>query len=161
MRNSHCRWEFVIHRIWEPPNTVRGLAFFHRGASSETFAPLLLKFGPKTIEVCITIEFSLKRFFRRKPEAESTYHWYLIMHMGRRLTVFCDEGELGSSVMLFTFSCCCCCPSQYALLPQCLIGHFVYPCIVIFGFWTSFTSRYLRQSDEISHFLLNFYTTKN
>ena len=34
------------------------------------------------------------------------------MHMGRKLTVLWDEGELGNSVMLFTCSCCRCCPSQ-------------------------------------------------
>ena len=59
-------------------------------------------FGPKTKEVCITIDFApLKKVPARKPEAESIYHSYLIMHMGGSLTIFWDEGELGNSVMLF------------------------------------------------------------
>ena len=49
---------------------------FHMGLPpSETFAPLLLKFGLKTKEVCITIDFApVKRIPRRKPEAKSIYH---------------------------------------------------------------------------------------
>ena len=47
------------------------------------------------------------------------------MHMGRRLTVFWGEGELGSSVMLFTCSCSCCCSSQSVLPTQCPTGDLV------------------------------------
>ena len=61
----------------------------------------------------------------RKPKAKSIYHWYLIMHMGRKLKVLWNERELGNSVMLFTCFCCHCCPSQCALLTQCPIGHLV------------------------------------
>ena len=58
---------------------------------------------------------------------KSIYHWYLTMHIGRKLTVLWHEGELGSSVRLLTcFCCCCCCPSQCALPTQCPIGHLVY-----------------------------------
>ena len=53
------------------------------------------------------------------------------MHMGRKLTVLWDEGELGNSVMLFTWFCCCYCPSQCALPTQCPIGHLVKPAFVV------------------------------
>ena len=83
----------------------------------------LLKFGPKTIEVCITIDFCpLKRIPGRKTKAKSIYYRYLIMHMGRKLIVLWDEGELGNSVRLFSCFCCCCCPSQCAVPTQSAIG---------------------------------------
>ena len=48
-----------------------------------------------------------------------------MVHMGRKLTVLWDEGDVGNSVMIFTCSCCHCCPSQCALPTQCPIGHLV------------------------------------
>ena len=73
----------------------------------------------KTIEVCITIDFALKKFLEEYQNLNLPlilYHAY-----GRKLTVLWDERELGNSVMLFTCFCCCCCPSQCALPTQCPI----------------------------------------
>ena len=70
-------------------------------SNAETFAPSSWNFGPKTKEVCITADFPPEKIPARKPEAESIYHSYLIMHMGGSLTIFWDEGELSNSVMLF------------------------------------------------------------
>ena len=49
-------------------------------ATSETFAPLLLKLGPKTIEVCITTDFApwnkfLEENQKLDPSASDTLSW--------------------------------------------------------------------------------------
>ena len=64
---------FRVTHFWYMPDVLI-LAFFQRrppeavSPFSETFA--LLKFGPKTIEICITTDFdlSLRKIPRRKPE---------------------------------------------------------------------------------------------
>ena len=58
-------------------------------SNADTFALLLLKFWSENNRSLHNNRFCpLKKIPARKPEAESIYHSYLIMHMGGRLTIF-------------------------------------------------------------------------
>ena len=74
MRNSHSDENLLF--IEFDNHIIRSEAWLSstEGAPSETSAPCPLKFGPKRIEVCITIDLPLKSIPGRKPKAKSIYH---------------------------------------------------------------------------------------
>ena len=90
------------------------------------FNPLLLKFWSENNRSLHNNRFCPpEKIPARKPDAESIYHSYLIMHMGGSLIKFGMKGELVIQLCFSTCSCCHCCLSQCALPTQCPIGHLV------------------------------------